>query len=495
MEQSDPASIGRYRLAARLGSGGMGTVYLGRTPGGRPAAIKVVKSGIQDQPGALSRFQREVETLRTVRNPFTAALIDFEVTQPPFWMATEYVPGPTLAEAVKQHGPLEPDLLRGLFAALAEGLEDVHAHRVLHRDIKPANIILSVTGPQLIDFGIARTEDQPGLTELGMTIGTPGYLAPEVIIDQQLGPAADIFALGATMAYAGTGRPPYGKGSVHTINTRCIEGAIDLEGLPQDIAELVEDCVSRDLSRRPLPEQIVERCRARTALLEHVGYQRIISGSGAQERRPEPASDQEPELETVQVGSVPNVPATVLAGKPLSRKRSRITLAIAAAAALALTAGAVAVYGLDRQPDKNPTTQPTASSSPSPEPENATLTVPGGGCLSVPETLASGDIPTVQVCDGSPAQQWEFTPTGEIKALERCLDVAPGERGNGTGVQLWDCNGTEAQVFARHGNQTQHLSSGRCLTTEANEAEPGAQVFLWDCSGDNLNQEFPLPGL
>ncbi|GAB6903405.1 hypothetical protein JCM9957A_64970 [Kineosporia succinea] len=511
LRPSDPPAIGRYRLAGRLGTGGMGTVYLGRTPGGRPAAIKVINTQIQDQPEALSRFQREVETLRTVRNPFTASLIDFEVTAPPFWMATEYVPGPTLAAAIKTHQALAPDLCRGLFAALAEALDDIHAHRVLHRDIKPANIILSVTGPQLIDFGIARAEEQPGLTQMGMTMGTPGYVAPEVLLEQEIGPAADVFALGATMAFAATGRAPYGKGSPHTINNRCIEGRIDVDGLPEDLASLVRDCVAREPGDRPTPQEIVDRCRTEAALVENSSYQSIIAKQPA--ARP-PAPQGPGARETVAFQPAEPAPGFAVS-EPTRVQRApgggqrRLVTSLAIVIALGSVVGLL--VGLAFRPDSstgarpgdsasgNPATPspeasgPATDTSPGIDPRPTTLTGPNGTCVSVPETRADGDRPSTQPCDSSALQQWGLTAEGLVKIENKCLDVGVGARDNGTPVQLWECNGTDAQIFVRNGEELQNRASGRCLTTESGEPDDGSLFFLWDCSGGNPNQRFAAP--
>ncbi|MFD0310287.1 protein kinase [Streptomyces sp. NPDC127119] len=277
LQDSDPTNMGRYRLLGRLGSGGMGSVYLGRTPGGRPAAVKVINAHLQYDPAALQRFRREVETLGTIRNAFTAALIDAEVDSPPFWMATEYVPGPTLADAVAAAGPFPVDLGRAVLAALAEGLADVHVHGVLHRDIKPQNVILSATGPQLIDFGIARSEDMANITQVGTAIGTPGFIAPESLTRSEAGPPSDVFALAVTLAYCLTGRAPYGQGSLATVSYRTVHEDMDLAGVPAEMAELLALCAHKDPAMRPEPQRIVELCASETDIVRHPAYQRIIA--------------------------------------------------------------------------------------------------------------------------------------------------------------------------------------------------------------------------
>ncbi|MET7684029.1 protein kinase [Streptomyces sp. NPDC005423] len=282
LDGTDPVQIGRYRLVGRLGQGGMGRVYLARSPGGRPAAVKVINDHLQNDEGVLGRFRREVETLRTVRSAFTATLIDAEVATSPYWLATEYVPGPTLHTAVTATGPFPADLCRVLLAALAEGLVDIHVHGVWHRDIKPDNVILSATGPQLIDFGIARSLGSPVLTQVGTSVGSPGYMAPETLTHGETEAAADVFALGATLAFAATGRPPYGVGPIAAVSYRSVHEDVDLKGVDADLAALIAACMHRDPAQRPDPQKIVEMCAAHTDLVHHPVYQRALAaGAGA----------------------------------------------------------------------------------------------------------------------------------------------------------------------------------------------------------------------
>ncbi|PSM39928.1 serine/threonine protein kinase [Streptomyces dioscori] len=326
LQDSDPTNMGRYRLLGRLGSGGMGSVYLGRTPGGRPAAVKVINAHLQYDPAALQRFRREVETLGTIRNAFTAALIDAEVDSPPFWMATEYVPGPTLADAVAAAGPFPVDLGRAVLAALAEGLADVHVHGVLHRDIKPQNVILSATGPQLIDFGIARSDDMANITQVGTAIGTPGFIAPESLTRSEAGPPSDVFALAVTLAYCLTGRAPYGQGSLATVSYRTVHEDMDLAGVPAEMAELLALCAHKDPAMRPEPQRIVELCASETDIVRHPAYQRIIAMA--------PASDPTATATTAVAApsaspapAAPYAPTEINAGTPAAAEPAPPTVA------------------------------------------------------------------------------------------------------------------------------------------------------------------------
>lgn len=272
LKTQDPAHIGEYLLVARLGAGGMGQVYLGRSPGGRFVAIKVIRDEITDHPEALARFRREVATVGAVRSAYTASLIDASLDAPPYYLATEYVTGPTLAGAVAARGPFPAATCRSVCAALAEGLAAVHRHGVTHRDLKPQNVILAAQGPQLIDFGIARGVGQTALTEAGYVPGTPGFTSPEVLLRNEVGPAADVFALGATLAYAATGRPPFGQGDPTGVSYRAVHEPIDVEGVEPELAALIGACVAKDPAQRPGLTEVIARCGVRSAIVEDAFY-------------------------------------------------------------------------------------------------------------------------------------------------------------------------------------------------------------------------------
>ncbi|MFC8197603.1 serine/threonine protein kinase [Streptomyces sp. NPDC057298] len=279
LRERDPAHIGAYTLLARLGAGGMGQVYLGRSPGGRLVAIKVIRDEITDDPEALARFRREVETARVVRSAYTANLIDASLDTAPLWLATEYVPGPTLSAAVAERGPFPADSARRLFAALAEALASVHGYGVTHRDLKPQNVILSPQGPLLIDFGIARGTADTALTRTGLTPGTPGFTAPEVLRSNEVGPAADVFSLGATMAYAATGRAPFGAGHAHAVSYRAVHEDIDVTGTEAGLAALIRECVAKEPAGRPALDTVIARCAVSAALADDPFY-RPLADSG-----------------------------------------------------------------------------------------------------------------------------------------------------------------------------------------------------------------------
>ncbi|GLX19071.1 serine/threonine-protein kinase [Streptomyces lavendulae] len=277
LRDTDPAYIGSHALLARLGAGGMGQVYLGRSPGGRLVAVKVVREEITGHPEALARFRREAHTVRAVRSAYTANLIDASLETAPFWLATEYVAGPTLGNAIGARGALPVQTCRRLGAALAEGLASVHAYGVTHRDLKPQNVILGAQGPQLIDFGIARGVGATALTQDGQAPGTPGYTAPEVLLGGETGAAADVFALGATLAYAATGRPPFGTGVASTVGYRAVHEPVDVAGVEPGLAALIEACVAKDPAARPDPAEVIRRCGVQDALVDDPVYTALLA--------------------------------------------------------------------------------------------------------------------------------------------------------------------------------------------------------------------------
>ncbi|WP_107049192.1 serine/threonine-protein kinase [Streptomyces sp. NRRL F-5727] len=260
----DPAHIGDHTLLGRLGAGGMGQVYLARSPDGGLVALKVIRDEITGHREALARFRREVATVRTVRGPHTAQLVDASLDEAPYWLATEYVPGPTLRQKIGADGPLGVVECRSLFEALAVALASVHAYGITHRDLKPQNVILAADGPRLIDFGIARGPDDTALTRTGAAPGTPGFTAPEVLLRNETSAAADVFALGATMAYALTGRPPFGEGLAEAVSYRAVHEDIDLGEVADtepELVALIRACVAKDPADRPGTPEVIARCR------------------------------------------------------------------------------------------------------------------------------------------------------------------------------------------------------------------------------------------
>ncbi|MEU6034950.1 serine/threonine-protein kinase [Actinomadura sp. NPDC047616] len=254
----DPRSIGRYRLQARLGAGGMGRVYLGHSPGGRAVAVKVVHPDLAADPQFRRRFAAEVQAARTVGGFHTTPVVDADPDADPPWLVTAYIAGPSLAEVLSVHGPLPEPTVRRLGAGLAEALEAIHAAGLVHRDLKPSNILLADDGPRVIDFGIARALDATALTRPGAVPGTPGYLAPEQLTDGPAGPPADVFALGTVLCHA-AGVQPFGDGPVHALLYRTVHQEPALDGVPASLRDVVAACLAKDPDHRPTAAQVLGR--------------------------------------------------------------------------------------------------------------------------------------------------------------------------------------------------------------------------------------------
>ncbi|KQX59229.1 MULTISPECIES: bifunctional serine/threonine-protein kinase/ABC transporter substrate-binding protein [unclassified Streptomyces] len=257
--KGDPSAVAGYRLLGRLGAGGMGVVYLARSAGGALAALKLIRAEHATDPGFRERFRREARAAERVTGRWVVRVLDAapEAREP--WLATEYVPGPSLAEAVGLHGALPEATVCALGARLASALAGMHAAGLVHRDVKPGNVLLALDGPRLIDFGIARTAGATALTATDAMIGTPGFLAPEqagVAGSGDVGPAADVFSLGCVLAYALTGERPFGTGGVAAVVYRAVHEEPDLAEVPDTIRPLVEACLAKDPADRPTAAEV-----------------------------------------------------------------------------------------------------------------------------------------------------------------------------------------------------------------------------------------------
>lgn len=258
----DPRRIGSYMLRARLGQGGMGRVFLGRSPSGRPVAVKAVHEHLAHQANFRRRFAHEVTAIRAVSGAFTAPLVGAGPDDETPWLATVYVPGPSLAEAVAKAGPFPLESLWPLAAGLSEGLHDIHTAGVVHRDLKPANVLLAADGPRVIDFGIARALDCASLTPDSVVIGTPGFMSPEQVEAAEQGPSSDVFTLGIVLAFAATGQSPFGEGPPLAMLHRIVRSDARLDGIPAPLRGLVAACLTKDPSDRPTSPEVLQAITA-----------------------------------------------------------------------------------------------------------------------------------------------------------------------------------------------------------------------------------------
>ncbi|MFC8832622.1 protein kinase [Streptomyces griseoincarnatus] len=282
LDTDEPTVVGPYRLLGRLGSGGMGRVYLGRSAGGRTVAVKIVHPHFALDEEFRARFRREVDAARRVGGAWTAPVLDADPDARVPWVATAYAAGPSLTAAVTDLGPLPEHTVRALGAGLAEALAAVHGLGLVHRDVKPSNVLLTLDGPLLIDFGIARAvggtsrtksgESTASLTSTGVSIGSPGYMSPEQILGKGVTGAADVFSLGAVLAYAATGAPPFPGDSSAALLYRVVHEPPELDGLTGDLREVTEACLDKDPSARPSPAGITGR------LAPEGGAARLVSG-------------------------------------------------------------------------------------------------------------------------------------------------------------------------------------------------------------------------
>ncbi|MES9541540.1 PQQ-binding-like beta-propeller repeat protein [Actinomadura sp. NPDC000600] len=248
----DPRQVGPYRVVARLGAGGMGQVFLGRSPAGRTVAIKIIHPAMAEDGDFRARFRREITAARAVSGVHTAPVVDADPDASPPWLATTFLRGLSLEDAVAAHGPLPPPAVRALGAGLAEALVSIHRAGIVHRDLKPSNVMLTPEGPRVIDFGIARPSEATALTRTGVALGTPAYMSPEQAAGEAVGPPSDVFSFGAVLTYAATGAGPFGRGAVHELVYRVMHLPPYLDGVADPgLRALIAACMDKDPARRP----------------------------------------------------------------------------------------------------------------------------------------------------------------------------------------------------------------------------------------------------
>ncbi|MGW0766420.1 serine/threonine-protein kinase [Streptomyces sp. NPDC002676] len=342
-----PEYAGHYRLESCLGSGGMGVVHLARSTSGLKLAVKVVHAEFARDPEFRGRFRQEVAAARRVSGAFTAPVVDADTDGERPWMATLFIPGPTLSEQVKQNGPLAPEQLRRLMAGLAEALRDIHRVGVVHRDLKPSNVLLAEDGPKVIDFGISRPTDSELRTETGKLIGTPPFMAPEQFRrPREVGPAADIFALGSVMVHAATGRGPFHSDSPYIVAYQVVHDEPNLDGVPESLVPLILRCLAKEPEERPTPDELMRELRSVAASYDTQAF------IPAQRKPAEPASE---------------VHAEKAVRRPGRRSKKRIAALGTAVVGLSLLGALASVQLLDRTghgPEgKHPQTQSAAFST------------------------------------------------------------------------------------------------------------------------------------
>ncbi|WP_051943264.1 serine/threonine-protein kinase [Streptacidiphilus rugosus] len=393
LQDGDPKQVGPYRIIGLLGAGGMGRVYLGHREDGVTAAVKVINEELAQDSGFRERFRREVAATGRVGGPWIAAVVDHDVEAEQPWLATEYVPFPSLHTVVTKRGPLETAAVRQLGARLAEALTAIHAAHLVHRDVKPGNILVSDDGPRLIDFGIARGAAVTTLTQTGVVMGTPQYMAPEQLHGRsRVGPAADVFALGLVLAFAATGEHPFGQTDSYGFGYRIVHEEPELDALPAQLAPLIARCLAKDPAERPSTEEIVAALRGDAP----VATLNLLAGPDGGEGAPTP------------------VVAAPAAGEQ-RRPRRRVLAMVAAAAVvlgLALTPTLLHVGG-------GPGTTQAQGGGRSPGP-GGTGTPTAGGGATAGQSASSGT-------DGSGSPSPSSSPTAQPSAT-----AGGGAAGNST---------------------------------------------------------------
>ncbi|MFD5052763.1 serine/threonine-protein kinase [Streptomyces tendae] len=367
LEVDEPTVVGPYRLLGRLGSGGMGRVYLGRSAGGRTVAVKIVHPHFALDEEFRARFRREVAAARRVGGAWTAPVLDADPEARVPWVATAYAAGPSLTSAVADGGPLPAHSVRALGAGLGEALAAVHELGLVHRDVKPSNILLTLDGPLLIDFGIARaTDGTASLTSTGVSIGSPGYMSPEQILGKGVTGAADVFSLGAVLAYATTGQPPFPGDSSAALLYKVVHEEPSLDGLDDgELRELVASCLAKDPSARPAPAEVARR-------LAPEGAARLVTGGwlpGALVERVSRSAVQLLNLEAGEAGE-----AESGASGPVGFSRPSVT----AGGDAGMAAPASGVFGPPPvMPTPTSPSYPPSSPASAPDPSPALPSVPG----------------------------------------------------------------------------------------------------------------------
>ncbi|MGI3227887.1 protein kinase domain-containing protein [Streptomyces sp. GTA36] len=368
LQPSDPSSIGGYPLLSRLGAGGMGQVFLSRTPSGRLLALKTIREDLSSDPGFEERFAREIRNSDRVRSPWTVTVVDYSPPgQRPQWLATEYVPAPSLDEWVARHGPLPEAAVLSLAAELCGALQSVHQADLTHRDVKPGNVLLARDRPRLIDFGIARAADDPRHTQVGGVLGSPGFLAPDQAVGGVPAEPADVFSLAAVLVYAATGHGPFARPqenvAMAALVYRAVHEAPDLQGVPPTLVPVLASCLAKAPSDRPTAAELgkrLEQIGARTGDWPDVRPPALATELTAHEQPTHTLVDPRPDLPHHQqtqplMAPGPGHPAagpargsTVLAAAPGTPERRRRPLwqvvAVTAAAVVAVAAVSVAAY-------------------------------------------------------------------------------------------------------------------------------------------------------
>src|ERR1700722_2910576 len=442
LEPADPQVIGTYRLLGQLGRGGMGQVFLGVSAGGRLVAVKVIRAELATDAEFRARFGREIAAARKVSGLFTAAVVDADVDGPLPWLATAYVAGPSLAQAVAENGPLPASSVLALAAGLAESLTAIHAAGVVHRDLKPSTVLLADDGPRVIDFGISRAAEGTSMTHTGFWLGSPGFMPPEQAEGGGVRPASDIFSLGAVLVFAATGEGPFGTGSTAALVYRVVHSQPNLDRVPDEVRPLAERCLAKDPGERPTAAE----------LLAEVGGVQLASGwlpesltTLADRHSPPPDAVGHAQTVTTAGGGRTPAPGTASGEPTLRPRRGRRRVAWVAAAVAVIAAAASAAILLSSPGGARP--QAAASG-----PKQSAAGQPLGSPLSpggAPRTSAAVPVSSpAQGPNSTPATRPESSQSsgGTSRTVTTATPGAPISAGNRPWYIAITPNGTTAYV-------------------------------------------------
>jgi predicted Ser/Thr protein kinase len=549
LRRSDPREVGGYTLLGRLGTGGMGVVYLARAAGRRLVAVKIVHAELANDEEFRGRFRSEVERARQVPPFCTAEVLDADANHNPPYLVVEYVDGPSLGEVVEDRGPLTPSNVHAVAVGVASALSAIHGAGVIHRDLKPRNVLLAPGSPKVIDFGIARAfESTSQHTRTGQLVGTVAYMAPERFSAEPgtpLTPAADIFAWGAVVAFAATGRTPFDGDSPPVTAARILTGVPNLNGLTDPLLRLVELALAKDPEDRPTARELLDlllssgapvighaparrspaaghtgghapaSVAATTASGRHPGHdrpQRHYEHEYEQFERHRPRRQVRPDAfsspparydaETWVPAPVPPPRAAPsrTAGPRVHRARAPRSRAatLLPVAALVLLITALMIGGIAMLRDKREGTAATTLSAGSP-PARPTRTVLVSDlnrkCLDVVDATIVADQPVqMWVCSAEPNQVWRWAPDGSLRSANLCLAVDKPVQ-DGAPVRLATCDGSPEQQWTfTAGRDVVNPAADKCLDIRNRDALDRAPLQLWACGG-TANQKWTLPGL
>jgi hypothetical protein len=406
LKAGDPVEVGPYKLLGRLGAGGMGNVYLAKSPGGRLVAIKLIRPELAEERGFRARFAGEIAAARNVSGIYTAAVVDADADAELPWMATVYVPGPSLTDAVEDNGPLPVKTVLALAAGLAEALEAIHRAGLVHRDMKPSNVLLAADGPRVIDFGISRALERSMMTTTGMVLGSPGFMSPEQAMGEQVGQPSDVFSLGAILAYAATGAGPFGTGPTPALLYRVVREDANLSQVPERLRPLIEQCLAKDPASRPTPSVLLATLGDEVEVLTGEWLPQAVA-AGMDRYRPTLQTPLPPSLR--EPDSVPVEPVPVPGDEPAADSQVPVVPAPAPAPAAPPLAAAVPL-ATELAATTPPAAAPPAAAPPAAAPPATELATTMPPAAAPPATELATTMPPAAARAATPAPPHPATP-------------------------------------------------------------------------------------